>query len=143
MFAIAVLSLPVFGQIFGFLVGRYFDHVFKYLAQQGGDIYLEYCSKNITENYRLRIVDLEMHFSILMRFCCWTYCQMFRGTSSSNIMSIGMITSLEMNILLHMTRKCTRDFRVDLFVPIMSFAPQIQLQVAPPPQLVTGGEDLT
>ena len=34
-FAHAVLSLPVFGQIFGFLVGLYFDLVLKSVAQQG------------------------------------------------------------------------------------------------------------
>ena len=66
---------------------------------------------------------------------------MFRGTSSSDFMSIGMITSLEMNILLDMTRKSTICLRLNLFVPIMSFL--IQLQVAPPHQLVTGAEDLT
>ena len=41
-----------------------------------------------------------MHILLLMRFSCWTYCQMFRGTSSTVFISKGMIIILEMSMLL-------------------------------------------
>ena len=42
-----------------------------------------------------------------------------------------------------MTHMYTPAHNRHVFDPIMSFAIQIQLQVAPPPHLVTGGEDLS
>ena len=45
---------------------------------------------------------------------------MFRGTASNDFMPTWMIISLEIGILLHMTRKGTTDFREDFFVHILA-----------------------
>ena len=58
---------------------------------------------------------------------------MFRGTSSSVFISLGMIIRLEMSMLLGMTRKGTTGLRVDLFCPYYDIYPKKQLKVASTP----------
>ena len=94
------------------------------------DIFLRHCSEDITEDIsRLRSASFTRN-----KVSWWTPFQMFRGTSSSGPMSIGI---LERSLLLHMRRKVTTGLRVDLFIPLMTISPQVQLESAPP-QLATG-----
>ena len=66
-----------------------FEHVKKRVTQQ------EICI--------LKCLYQPYAFSLLMRFSCWTYGQMFRRTSSSDSLLIGMIISMEISILLDMS----------------------------------------
>ena len=118
MLAFAVLSLSVFGQILGFLVGQCFDHVFKHVAQHRGiSICLE-CYLDLGGFLLDILSDVHRNF-----FQCF------------HVNRDEFKSSDEHTPTHDMTRKGTTGFRVDLFVPIMAFTPQILLQ------LVTGGED--
>ena len=88
-----------------------------------------------------RLISRWNVLSILMRFNCWTYCQMFTGSLSSFFMSVGMIISLELSILLDVTRKGTRGLRLDFFCHQHYFYSLNTTTVASSPRLVTGGED--